>query len=935
MPLFSHQYGFIAGEISPELISRTDTDKYDYGLTKAENVVIDYRGGVSRRLGLEFLDHAMFGGAESEVRISSFQYSPEIRDSYLLVWGNNYLRFMQNGGYILEEPKFIANVDVTTGVVGLSNHGFSTGDWVFIKDVPQVRQINGQTYVVEVLTPNTFRISHPMNVPLNTPSWDSGTLPGGTAARVYTISTPYPQAALSALSLNQWGNTVEITSTNYWPRLLQRITDTNWTLERSEFSADLARPAKPTGTASSGGSAEVSYEVTQVDENGRESRASERGFTTGSVNWSVEAGSLTITWPAVDGAFRYNIYRSLIYPNADSTSYSDDVGYLGTSYGPRFVDNNIVPDFTTSPPLGFNPFARSRIESISVTAGGSGYALGDTITVTDAGGSGFVGYPVIDPSSGAILSIYIINGGEEYNSPSISVTTSAGSGAAFSVTLGPDSGTFPAVSAVFQQRKVYAGSLNDVLNIWGSRPGDFENFDYSLQPSGIDAYTYTLDGSEAAPIRHILPNESSLLIFTQSQITGLRGEDDTIVSAVSAKAEPIVFEGAGRTKPIKARNSILFTGTLDRTLNVLEFDSRTRRFGVNELTAYASHFFADGDTIKEMAWIEGNLDAVIAVTERGYLLVLTYRPREEVYAWTRCLTNGLFTSISVVREAGRTVPYFVVRRRVQGQWHRTIERFPAGGFNQIEDSFFVDGGLRRELEEPDSRLEADSISGTNVRFRAREAVFATSDVNSTLFYHDGKARLHTFVSDQEMIGDYLRPTTKSLGTTTRGAPAYQGEWSFGLPIQTLYALHHLEGKTVSALVDGHPFENLEVSNGQITLPQEGTKISIGMPFSSTVQTLPVTLRGEKVEALRKRITTFGLFLFRVGYLAVGADLERLRPLRLRSTEAWGEPTSPATEYYHGVEAGSWDEEGRLYFFSDKPLPFTVLGAIRGVEYEDA
>ena len=50
------KYAFLAGEISKSLFGRTDLEKYDFGLAKAENWFVDYQGGISTRPGTKMVD---------------------------------------------------------------------------------------------------------------------------------------------------------------------------------------------------------------------------------------------------------------------------------------------------------------------------------------------------------------------------------------------------------------------------------------------------------------------------------------------------------------------------------------------------------------------------------------------------------------------------------------------------------------------------------------------------------------------------------------------------------------------------------------------------------------------------------------------------------------------------------------------------------------
>jgi hypothetical protein len=48
------KFGFVAGEIAPAFYGRPDLEKFDFGLAKAYNWFVDYRGGLSSRPGSKF-----------------------------------------------------------------------------------------------------------------------------------------------------------------------------------------------------------------------------------------------------------------------------------------------------------------------------------------------------------------------------------------------------------------------------------------------------------------------------------------------------------------------------------------------------------------------------------------------------------------------------------------------------------------------------------------------------------------------------------------------------------------------------------------------------------------------------------------------------------------------------------------------------------------
>lgn len=94
MSIYTIQTSFATGEISPSLYGRPDLAKYSAGLARCENFIIHPHGGVSKRPGMRFI-----AKAKGRCRLVEFEYS--IDQSYVLEFGNKYVRFFRGGAQIM------------------------------------------------------------------------------------------------------------------------------------------------------------------------------------------------------------------------------------------------------------------------------------------------------------------------------------------------------------------------------------------------------------------------------------------------------------------------------------------------------------------------------------------------------------------------------------------------------------------------------------------------------------------------------------------------------------------------------------------------------------------------------------------------------------------------------------------------------------------
>ena len=113
------QPSFASGEISPDVASRVDLDKYRSALLQAENVFIRPYGSAYRRPGTEYV--ADLGSSNYPVRLQEFAVDADT--SYLLVFTPGKLRIYKDGnlkdtkttpyiGYDLRKLRFAQSADV-------------------------------------------------------------------------------------------------------------------------------------------------------------------------------------------------------------------------------------------------------------------------------------------------------------------------------------------------------------------------------------------------------------------------------------------------------------------------------------------------------------------------------------------------------------------------------------------------------------------------------------------------------------------------------------------------------------------------------------------------------------------------------------------------------------------------------------------------------
>ena len=89
---------FVSGEFSPKMDGRTDFDKYNSGAKTLENFLVHPQGAATRRVGTQFISEVKSSAAKT--RLIPFEFSTT--QTYILEFGNTYIRFFKDKGQILD-----------------------------------------------------------------------------------------------------------------------------------------------------------------------------------------------------------------------------------------------------------------------------------------------------------------------------------------------------------------------------------------------------------------------------------------------------------------------------------------------------------------------------------------------------------------------------------------------------------------------------------------------------------------------------------------------------------------------------------------------------------------------------------------------------------------------------------------------------------------
>jgi hypothetical protein len=152
----------------------------------------------------------------------------------------------------------------------------------------------------------------------------------------------------------------------------------------------------------------------------------------------------------------------------------------------------------------------------------------------------------------------------------------------------------------------------------------------------------------------------------------------------------------------------------------------------------------------------------------------------------------------------------------------------------------------------------------------------------------------------------------------------------GSPTSIVSGLDHLNGCTVSILADGNVQPQQVVVNGQVSVQNPASTITVGLPYVAQFQTLclePDEIQS-KVQASRKMIPDVTIRVQDSRGVSVGPNFSSLIPLKERTGSVY---MGNAIPLFTGDERIQIDNQyiidDDVCVQQDNPLPCTILGII--------
>ena len=159
----------------------------------------------------------------------------------------------------------------------------------------------------------------------------------------------------------------------------------------------------------------------------------------------------------------------------------------------------------------------------------------------------------------------------------------------------------------------------------------------------------------------------------------------------------------------------------------------------------------------------------------------------------------------------------------------------------------------------------------------------------------------------------------------------------GSATTTISGLSHLEGQEVGILANGSTHPNKTVSSGGITLDRSATKVKVGLPYVSLLQTMRIDAGADNgtSQSKTKRIYEITARLYESIGIEIGPDLDNMERIPFRSSaNAMNSGVNVFTGDKDIEFRGNYETDGFIVVRQTQPLPLTILSLYPKLQTND-
>ena len=896
--IYLMQSSFATGEVSPEVASRIDMEKYQAALLQAENCYIRPYGAVYKRPG------SIYCGMAKKNKVRLIEFKSTVNHAFLLEVGEGYIRIWKDGKFTNQEivtpykeselPKLRTCQSADIMYIASGTHPvmqlkhYSDTDWRLEEMV-----MNSQ-YFDESLTVSNNVVDETWNK-AGTYSWEchktgnyAVTVAGGGGGGANTVShyrdSRYKEDGSTVEAAGGiGGNGAVISQTVYLKE------NTTYTITVGD-GGEKGSPGNSGGnstalglTAQGGGGGQLGTFTGKAKVTGRPHKhytvytghAGEAGisygnggqgsYNKGNSGWATvrSMDEPTLTVSGMSGE---------VTLSSDKSFFSSDMKGMWMKISQDIASQTVTANeaMTTDPISVGNGWKiithgtwTGEVKIQKSVDGGEWkdfriYKSNDDNNVSESGTvdeadnvrmrlvttAGKADLTSTAYTKSGIIQIETVNSATSATCLVKKVIGQAGKVDSYSFGAWNEKYGYPRTVGFFQDRLIFAGTKTQPYVLWMSKTGDYNNFSVEKASGTVtddSAICLSFISRQQAEIKHICP-ASDLFVLTDSNEWIVSGGSTVTPSKCTNKAQ--TFRGCTEVEPISIGSRLIYVQKRFQTVRDMAYSFETDSYDGMDLTLLAKHLLR-GKTIVDAAYMQDPDSRLYFVRSDGEIICLAYINDQKVYAWSHIITKGKYLSICTVAGEETDEVYIAVERN---------------GKTYIE------------------KMETDK--------------------------------------DSQDPKDYIMTDCSKVLTFDEPDDAVSVDWITG---------------TVSVLADGKFFEDVEIKEGTVTLPTKVSYMIIGYPYRMTIELPNVEIQAQNgtMQGRYKNVRTVYLRLLHTLGGSIGNGVGR------NDTIKYEELSDQKIFLYTGdkeitIPNQGVEKNGRVIITSSDPYPFYLAALIRGV-----
>ncbi len=522
---------------------------------------------------------------------------------------------------------------------------------------------------------------------------------------------------------------------------------------------------------------------------------------------------------------------------------------------------------------------------------------------------------------------------------------------AFSDTTG-----HPSCVTFFEQRLIFAATLNNPQTVYFSKSGDYENMDANLGGTiaDDDAIIYTIASNQVNAIRFLASTRTLVIGTAGGEFAVSGGGDNNAVTPTNIMIKKQSNHGAANIDAISVGNATLFLQRARRKIRELAYNFDVDGYVAPDMTILAEHITEGGLT--QLAYQQEPNQIIYGTREDGELIGLTYQREQQVTAWHRHVFGGRFgiatitvsdyanivnkTKLTLTKSDGTTVDF-----------DSTTGTAGTNEFKTETNNNTTATNLKNAINAHANFTATVSSAVVTITETAHEAtgylIIKSFDKTRLTATSEGKAVVESVAvipTDDKEYQTWVI-VKRTINGITRRYVEYLNELDFdetdnssfnfldsalsysGTPITNVSGLQHLEGQVVSILADGATHPNKTVTDGAITLDRASKNLKIGLAFTSLLQTMRLDAGSQDgtSQGKTKRIYDITVRMYESIGIEVGPNLSDMERIPFRSSaNLMDEGIPPFTGDKEIEFRGNYETDGFIFVRQTQPLPFTIL-----------